>query len=192
MNKNLGPKILELRNNGLSYNEIVKKLNCSKGTISYYCGNNQKQKNLNRQIKNRKSNPLNVKLATFNSRSYNKIQRDIQDLRSIDKKLYKKIVKFTCSRKAGNILMFSLAELKEKIGTNPKCYLTGRDINLLDSKSYNLDHIIPVSKGGDNSLENCGLTCKQANMAKTDMTINEFYKLCEDVIKIRDSGIEPV
>jgi predicted transcriptional regulator len=35
--------ILELRNNGLTYNEINKKLNCSKATISKYC----KQYNLN-------------------------------------------------------------------------------------------------------------------------------------------------
>lgn len=30
-------KILELRNNGKSYNEISKILNCSKGTINYHC-----------------------------------------------------------------------------------------------------------------------------------------------------------
>ena len=30
-------EILELRENGLSYNEIVKKLKCSKATVSYHC-----------------------------------------------------------------------------------------------------------------------------------------------------------
>ena len=50
-------KILELRNLGFSYNEIAKKLNCSKGTISYHCSkletNDKKIKN-NLKIKNKK------------------------------------------------------------------------------------------------------------------------------------------
>lgn len=33
-------KILELRKNGLSYDEIQKKLGCAKSTISYHCKNN--------------------------------------------------------------------------------------------------------------------------------------------------------
>lgn len=50
-------KILELRNLGFSYNEIAKKLNCSKGNISYHCSkletNDEKIKN-NLKIKNKK------------------------------------------------------------------------------------------------------------------------------------------
>jgi hypothetical protein len=57
---------------------------------------------------------------------------------------------------------------------NNKCYLTGRDIDLGDSKSYQLDHIDSASSGGDSTLENCGLSCKQANWAKGDMTLEEF------------------
>lgn len=48
-------KILKLRNDGKSYNEISKILNCSKGTISYYCQNIENNKNLiniNKQKKN--------------------------------------------------------------------------------------------------------------------------------------------
>lgn len=41
-------KIIELQKQGKSYNEIKKILNCSKGTISYYLGENQKQKTANR------------------------------------------------------------------------------------------------------------------------------------------------
>lgn len=37
MNKGLKKKIILLFNEGLSYNEISKKLRCSKGTISYHC-----------------------------------------------------------------------------------------------------------------------------------------------------------
>lgn len=36
MNK-LKDDILKLRNDGLTYDEIIKRLNCSKSTISYHC-----------------------------------------------------------------------------------------------------------------------------------------------------------
>src|ERR1035437_3416711 len=50
-------KILELRKNGLSYNEISKRLGCSKGTISYHCSNlenNDIKIKSNLEIKNKK------------------------------------------------------------------------------------------------------------------------------------------
>jgi DNA-binding CsgD family transcriptional regulator len=37
-------KILELKKEGKSYRQIQKILNCSKGTISYHLGENQKEK----------------------------------------------------------------------------------------------------------------------------------------------------
>ena len=37
-------QILSLRSQGLSYNQIVAKLGCSKGTVSYHCGHGQKEK----------------------------------------------------------------------------------------------------------------------------------------------------
>ncbi|NDG32656.1 helix-turn-helix domain-containing protein, partial [bacterium] len=46
-------QILELRKLGYSYDKIADKLNCSKGTISYHCGDGQKNKTRLRQIKNR-------------------------------------------------------------------------------------------------------------------------------------------
>ncbi len=37
----------------------------------------------------------------------------------------------------------------------------------------NIDHIIPVSRGGQNSWENCVLSCKKLNEKKADKTPNE-------------------
>jgi hypothetical protein len=45
----LKDKILALRLDGLSYRQIQSELNCSKGTIAYYLGEGQKEKNLQRQ-----------------------------------------------------------------------------------------------------------------------------------------------
>lgn len=188
MNKNLGPQILELRNNGLTYNEIIKILNCSKATVCYHCANGQKEKTRNRTRKIRKSNPLIQKVNNFTVRE-NKKGKSVKYIKNeIIKILSKKIEQFKRNtRKTGTKSMFNYTEFTNKIGNNPKCYLTGRDIDLSDGRSYHLDHIVPISKGGDNSLDNCGLACRDANFAKSDMSLDEFYQLCEDVIKNKKS-----
>ena len=65
---------------------------------------------------------------------------------------------------------YGIKELLEKLGDNPRCYLTGDQIDLEDSASYNFDHIVPVSKGGTNDLSNLGICTKAANAAKNDLT----------------------
>jgi transcriptional regulator len=42
MNKNLGPKILRLRKQGKTYNQIAAVLNCSKSLVCYHLGKGQK------------------------------------------------------------------------------------------------------------------------------------------------------
>lgn len=69
-----------------------------------------------------------------------------------------------------------------KFGDQPKCYLTGTPIDLSQRDTYALDHIIPLARGGDSSLANCGLTTRQANQAKHDMTKEEFVILCQSVL----------
>jgi len=59
-------KILKLRKKGLSYNTIVKKLGCSKGTVAYHCGAGQKEKTLRRSLKNR----ANKLKTTNNTRAF--------------------------------------------------------------------------------------------------------------------------
>ena len=44
MNQTLESKILKLRQQGQSIRNIVKTLNCSKSTVSYYCSEGQKEK----------------------------------------------------------------------------------------------------------------------------------------------------
>jgi len=77
---------------------------------------------------------------------------------------------------------FGTSDVLEKIGDSPACYLTGRKIDLQDTRSYHLDHIVPRSKGGDNSLENLGLADRHANIAKSNLSIEELLQLCEDIL----------
>jgi 5-methylcytosine-specific restriction endonuclease McrA len=71
--------------------------------------------------------------------------------------------------------------LLTKFGPRPTCYLTGRPIDLEKWDTYNLDHVIPVSKGGKSTLDNCQLTCREANFAKCALSVNEFVSLCREV-----------
>ena len=155
----MGDKILKLRHKGYTYNQIRGELNCSKGTISYHLGKNQKEKAKQRNIRCRSGarDIVYRKLDLFFTRSKSKIIK------------YKKRTR-----------EYDLAY--KKIANHPYCYITGRKIDLSDPKSYCLDHIVPYSLSGDNSLNNLGLACRDANQSKSDLTLNRFIDLCKEVL----------
>ena len=62
-------KILQLRNEGKSYKEIREILKCSKSTISYHCGDGQKEKTKER-LKLRRENILLEKVERFKLRKF--------------------------------------------------------------------------------------------------------------------------
>lgn len=99
--------------------------------------------------------------------------------------LKNKIIRFHRDKKEWKYppMSFKVKDLRSKIGDNPICYLTGRPIDLLDGKSYHLDHIIPKNKGGLNTLDNCNIACKDANQAKGNLLYDEFLSLCKEVLE---------
>lgn len=97
---------------------------------------------------------------------------------SLRQRLYLKVNNF----RRGKQKMFTTDEFIAKFNESPFCYITGRPIDINDTKNWNLDHIVPVSRGGDNSLENCGITCREANAAKNNMNYKEFVLFCQEVI----------
>lgn len=60
-----------------------------------------------------------------------------------------------------------------------RCALTGRRLN----RSAQLDHILPQSRGGRDSISNLRWVCEEANIAKRHMTDKEFIRLCTDVMR---------
>jgi hypothetical protein len=186
MNKNLKSKIIELRKKGYSYKKIKIELNCSKSTVAFHCGEGVKEKALIGQRRRRKSNPLRKKIENF--LRVKKINEKYSPMESPSMSILKrKTWGFVRVKKEGyKERMFNEEKLIEKIGNEPKCYLTGRSISLDDSRSYHLDHIIPKSRGGDNSLENCEIACREANQAKNDMSYNDFVQLCREVVAYDD------
>lgn len=61
-----------------------------------------------------------------------------------------------------------------------KCALT---LQFLTPENSHLDHKIPLSRGGDNSLGNLQWIHKDVNRAKGEMTNDEFISMCKKVAR---------
>ena len=170
--------ILNLRKQGLTYKEIQAELGCSKGTISYHCGSNQREKT---RVRSQQKSPLCKKVGTFKARCSKPAWRSF----SSKIKCFKRRAKGSRASSGWRVKVsaqYNCADVVEKIGTKPVCYLTGSKINVDEPKTYSLDHRVPVAHGGSNDLENLEICSLQANKAKADLGLDEFYKLCEDVL----------
>jgi len=167
-------KILELRNEGKSYREIQKILGCSKSTISYHCGNGQKEKTKNR-TKKRRENKIVEKLERF---KYRKLRYKKESVRKFNKR--DNGIKGRVNKDYD--LNFTWLDIIEKFNENTICYLTGININLFEG-DYQLDHIVPVSRGGNNSIDNLGITHPIVNQMKGDLTPEELIEWCIKILE---------
>ena len=125
-------------------------------------------------------------------------------VRNLGIRIRASINKFRFNKKKGkrtgyiNMTKYGYKEVMEKIGIkedalericeltkeeSPKCYLTGRTINLQDTKSWNFDHITPKAQGGTGNLDNMGIACKDANQAKGSLTVEETLHLCKEILE---------
>lgn len=71
-----------------------------------------------------------------------------------------------------------LKRLWEKQGG--RCIYTGE--LLTPGKNASLDHRIPISRGGTHEEENLQWVSLRVNQMKTDMTHDEFLKMCHIVV----------
>jgi len=182
---NLGSEIKQLRQEGLTYDQIKDRLGCSKGTICYHLGTNQQEKHNARKRKFRaKQHPYYSKIQTFHVTK--ETVRTASQLRKWYKSLSDKVRLFHkdhTMQKTNTKPTFTVEDVIAKFGEKPKCYLTGEELDIYQPRAYQFDHIVPVSRGGSNSIDNLGLCTKEANQAKSDMTLDEFIQLCKRVVE---------
>ena len=166
-------QIIKLRQEGKTYRDIQQEVGCSLSTIAYYCGENQKEKSKNRQIQLRKNDKyvLSRKVDTYIGRVEN---NNIAYNKSYQKR----------DENHKNIL--------NKLIENPVCYLTGRKIDLGNGSSYHIDHINPYTDSRDNSIDNAQLACRDANMSKSDMSLENYLKLCKEVLEYHGYDIKKI
>lgn len=186
-NKRRKEDILRLRAEGKSMRAISKELGCSKSVISYHCGNGNEKKRVLRNSK--KTPPICKKVTSFKSRCSRK------NFQPLSRKL-KTFKRKGHGRNRTSLIVHNISknynckEVLEKIGSNPVCYLTGKKINLNKPETYHLDHITPTSKGGTNDLNNLNICIKEANYAKADLSVDELYTLCENILAWRDKNLK--
>jgi 5-methylcytosine-specific restriction endonuclease McrA len=170
-------QILDLRAEGKTYNEICAELKCSKGTVCYHLGSGVKERIKAYRETNKTMITISKKIDRFSKRKSVPTTNPIS--RELKLRIRNKVNNFT---RREELPLFTYEELINKIGSTPKCYLTGEKIDLDNTKDWHLDHIIPVSKGGDNSLKNCNIATREANLAKTDMSLDDFVEFCQKVV----------
>ncbi len=64
-----------------------------------------------------------------------------------------------------------------------RCALSGR---VLTPETASLDHIVPLSRGGEHALANIWAVDFQVNNAKGTLTVEEFVALCQEVTAFQD------
>jgi len=176
-------EILRRRSLGHSYRQIQKETGYSKGTISYYCGQGVKERQQYRQRHYKKNrHPLIGKIQRFKELYKQPVCSNVKS--SSQALANTKISNFRKIKGEGDVIMrdintkFTLQDIIDKYGTHPRCYLTGEQVDLNNAMTYQLDHIVPRSKGGKGTLDNLGITTPRANSMKGDMLVDEYTEEC--------------
>lgn len=185
----LRSQILALREEGLSYRVISERLECNPSTVEYHLNPNAKSRNTRKARRVRQNeHPLAQKIRRFRQQFELPIDPP-HYTSSMRKRLQRKVDRYHKSTRGERIVnnTFTVNDLLEKIGPNPTCYLTGEPIDLDDTRSYHLDHVIPRSRGGDCTLDNANICTKRANLSKGDMTHEEYVEHCRQVVNHADA-----
>ena len=161
--RNIGPDIVNLRDKGYTYSQIITELGCAKSTISYHIGANEKKLSMKRQKKYR--------MIDFYRRAH---EWDFNTAKS------KALLKEHGSRV--NVIKW-IYEIKQN-GCDP---YTGKPL----LKKTHLDHRKPKSKNGSNEITNCDILNPVTNQAKSDMSSKEFIDFCISVVEFNGFKVTP-
>lgn len=182
----------------LTTRAIGKLLGCHNATVGYHLMSQKKRDIQNKKHYHKwkqKSHPYEMKLDKFKQKRKKNRSYKVNTF-TIRRNLYDKLLNFNATKVSERKYMrhkpnFTVQDIIQKYGENPKCYLTGEEIDISDTRSYNFDHIIPRSKGGENTLDNLGICIKEANTAKCDMTPDQLFNLCKKILEHNGFDVTP-
>jgi 5-methylcytosine-specific restriction endonuclease McrA len=87
-------------------------------------------------------------------------------------------------RNAKIVIPFSKDDIIKRDGLN--CYLCGK---LLTEKTATIEHLIPLSRGGNHKPENVRLACVHCNSTKNNKTLTEYKKWRGDYNRLRAAQV---
>lgn len=175
-------KVFELKEQGLTYTQIYKKLDISQSSLSYYLSKTKRQTQLAYKASKFKKFPILPKIERFRNAKCT-INGRIKSKRSYELRLYTAVHGFKGRCKIPVKVPYGMNDVLEKLGQNPICYMTGKPIDLTQPDTYQLDHRIPVSRGGTNELDNLELCDATVNQSKYNMLPDEFIKMCKLILE---------
>lgn len=134
--------------------------------------------NQRRQLMARQSGTCELCSVTFARKSTSQTQcESCRDARKrAEKRAYKRRRKQLIREKSG----LATRDVWER---DPLCHLCGCETVIgdghdpTDARYANADHLIPISRGGRHSIENVRIACRKCNLAKSNMTRDEFLSL---------------
>lgn len=179
----LGKQVIKLRKQGLSNKKIAKQLSCSTSTVAYYC-TDKSRKSIKKRIEKYKTKEpwkfyFRRRVSAFRNRTYD--TTPYHKCKDWNKKFRTAVSEF--KHKGTYMENYTYHEaLKHVGGTQTQCYLTGTPINIL-TDDYQLDHILPVSKGGTNELSNMAIATIEANQMKGGLTNEELFYWCQKILE---------
>ena len=202
--KRLDPEVWDRidrwREKGWSYTDLAHKFKLSKSTLSYRYGKNQKEKTLQRSQKRR--DHFQLKIDHFfdrtidQKRNHNLMNKRPE--RTWDCKV-RAFHKDKNNSTKGLDMRTRRDEMNEHIWPNEgkdknglsfpyaSCAITGKRVSVMEAKGHplaaNLDHEIPVARGGRNELSNAQLLKEKINSMKGDMTKEELFDEIFDIFR---------
>lgn len=166
-------QILELRSQGKTSTQIANELGCNKSMITYYTSEESRAKKKEKQS-TLETRFLIKRVDKFKTKRIADRSKDFQ--RRVANSSGSELLKTSEKN-------FGYKDVLDKHGITTKCYLSGVELNLMEDKEFQFDHIVPPGKGGTNSLDNLGITHRIANMMKQDLTKEELFEWCKKILE---------
>lgn len=66
-----------------------------------------------------------------------------------------------------------------------RCYLCGKPV---DEEAFEVEHKIPVAKGGTNNLDNMYVACHECNTMKNSMFFDDFMQKITEIVRFQAQG----